>query len=94
MIVGTVSYMSPEQAEGRKVDARTDIFSFGAVLYETITGRRAFCGGSALSILSAVLREEPKPAAEIAPGLPRDLDRIVTRCLHKDRNRRYNTQAI
>jgi Tol biopolymer transport system component len=89
VIVGTVSYMSPEQAEGKKVDARTDIFSFGAVLYEMITGRRAFGGNSTVSILSAILLDEPKPAAEIVHGLPRELDRIVTRCLQKDPNRRY-----
>jgi Tol biopolymer transport system component len=89
VIVGTVSYMSPEQAEGKKVDARSDIFSFGAVLYEMITGRRAFGGDSVISILSAILRDEPKPAAEIVHGLPRELDRIVTRCLQKDPNRRY-----
>ena len=88
-IVGTVSYMSPEQAEGKKVDARTDIFSFGAVLYEMITGRRAFGGNSTVSILSAILRDEPKPAAEIVHGLPRDLDKMLTRCLRKDPNRRY-----
>jgi len=88
-IVGTVSYMSPEQAAGKKLDARTDIFSFGAVLYEMITGQRAFVGDSIISILSAILRDEPKPAAEIAHGLPRELDRIVTRCLQKDPDRRY-----
>src|SRR5580704_12376196 len=60
MVVGTVSYMSPEQAEGKKVDARTDIFSFGAMLYEMITGTRAFVGDSILSIMSAILRDEPK----------------------------------
>ena len=89
MIVGTVSYMSPEQAEGKKVDARTDIFSFGALLYEMVTGRRAFTGGSIVSILSAILRDEPKPAAEMVHGLPGELDRIVARCLQKDPNRRY-----
>ncbi len=88
-IVGTVSYMSPEQAEGKSVDARTDIFSFGAVLYEMITGRRAFAGDSIVSILSAILHGEPKPAAEIIDGVPRGLDKIVTRCLQKDPNRRY-----
>src|SRR6185312_6089871 len=62
MILGTVSYMSPEQAEGKKVDARSDIFSFGTVLYEMITGTRAFAGDSALLILSAILRNEPEPA--------------------------------
>jgi eukaryotic-like serine/threonine-protein kinase len=89
MIVGTFSYMSPEQAEGKKVDARTDIFSFGAVLYEMLTGRRAFPGDSMISILAAILRGEPKPAAEIINGLPRELGRIVTRCLQKDPNARY-----
>jgi Tol biopolymer transport system component len=88
-IVGTASYMSPEQAEGKPADARSDIFSFGAVLYEMITGRRAFAGASVVSVLSAVLRDEPKPAAEIAHGLPRELDRIVRRCLQKAPNRRY-----
>jgi serine/threonine protein kinase/Tol biopolymer transport system component len=89
MIVGTAAYMSPEQAEGKKVDARSDIFSFGAVLYEMLTGRRAFIGNSMLSILSAILRDEPKPATEIIQGLPRELDRIVQRCLRKDLSRRY-----
>ena len=89
VILGTVSYMSPEQADGKRVDARSDIFSFGAVLYEMITGRRAFPGDFMVSILSAVLRDEPKPAHEIVKGLPRDLDRIVARCLRKDPNQRY-----
>ena len=68
-IVGTVSYMSPEQAEGKKVDARSDIFSFGALLYEMVTGRRAFQGDSKLATLTAILREEPKPAGQIVEGL-------------------------
>jgi serine/threonine protein kinase/Tol biopolymer transport system component len=89
VIVGTMSYMSPEQAEGKKVDARSDIFSFGAVLYEMLTGHRAFSGTSMLSILAAIMRDEPKPAAEIIQGLPRALDRIVQRCLRKDPGRRY-----
>jgi Tol biopolymer transport system component len=89
MVVGTVSYMSPEQAEGKKVDARTDIFSFGAMLYEMITGRRAFAGDSILSIMSAILRDEPQPAGKLILGVPREVDRIVTRCLQKDPNRRY-----
>jgi Tol biopolymer transport system component len=88
-IVGTAAYMSPEQADGKKVDARTDIFSFGALLYEMVTGRRAFGGDSMASILSAILREEPKPASEIAQGLPRALDRIIARCLQKDPSLRY-----
>jgi Tol biopolymer transport system component len=89
MIVGTISYMSPEQAEGKKVDGRTDIFSFGAVLYEIVTGRRAFDGDSKAGVLSAILRGEPKPPSEIVRGLPRALDRIITRCLQKDPNLRY-----
>jgi Tol biopolymer transport system component len=92
-IVGTVSYMSPEQAEGKKVDARSDIFSFGSLLYEMVTGRRAFQGDSRLSTLSAVLREEPKPASQIVEGLPRELERIIARCLRKSPERRFQTMA-
>jgi Tol biopolymer transport system component/serine/threonine protein kinase len=92
-IVGTVSYMSPEQAEGKKVDARSDIFSFGALLYEMVTGHRAFQGDSKLSTLSAILREEPKPASQITEGLPRELERIITRCLRKSPERRFQTMA-
>ena len=88
-IVGTVSYMSPEQAEGKKVDARSDIFSFGAVLYEMVTGRRAFQGDSRLATLTAILHEEPKPASQVAEGLPRELERIIGRCLRKDPERRF-----
>src|SRR5271169_459556 len=92
-IVGTVSYMSPEQAEGKKVDGRSDIFSFGTLLYEMVTGRRAFQGDSKLSTLSAILREEPKPAGQIAEGLPRELERIIARCLRKSPERRLQTMA-
>jgi eukaryotic-like serine/threonine-protein kinase len=88
-IVGTVSYMSPEQAEGKKVDGRSDIFSFGALLYEMVTGRRAFQGGSRLSTLSAILREEPKAPSEVVEGLPRELERIIARCLRKSPERRF-----
>src|SRR6202041_3763590 len=92
-IIGTVSYMSPEQAEGKRVDARSDIFSFGALLYEMVTGRRAFEGDSRLSTLSAVLREEPKPAGQIVESLPRELERIIVRCLRKNPERRFQTMA-
>ena len=88
-ILGTISYMSPEQAEGRKIDGRSDIFSFGALLYEMVAGRRAFQGQSKLSTLSAILKEEPKPLHEVDPAAPRDLGRIVARCLRKDPERRY-----
>jgi eukaryotic-like serine/threonine-protein kinase len=92
-IVGTVSYMSPEQAEGKKVDARSDIFSFGVLLYEMVTGQRAFQGDSRLSTLSAVLREEPKPINQIVEGVPRELERIIARCLRKNPERRWQTMA-
>jgi len=87
--LGTVDYMSPEQAQGKSTDTRTDIFSFGAVLYEMITGQRAFNGDSIASTLSAILRDQPRPTAEIVQGVPRQLSRIVARCLQKDPNRRY-----
>jgi serine/threonine protein kinase len=89
LIVGTVSYMSPEQAEGKVVDARSDIFSFGALLYEMVTGRRAFQGDSKLSTLSAILKDQPTAASTIKPDLPRDLETILNRCLRKDPNRRF-----
>jgi serine/threonine protein kinase len=92
-IVGTVAYMSPEQAEGKKVDGRSDIFSFGAMLYEMTTGVAAFRGGSKVSILSAILKSNPKPPSEIDPGVPRDLEKIILRCLRKDAVRRYQTMT-
>jgi serine/threonine protein kinase len=82
-IMGAVSYMSPEQASGGKLDARSDIFSFGAVLYEMVTGRCAFRGNSAISTLSAVLRDEVEPMAELTPTVPFDLEQIVLRCLKR-----------
>ena len=85
-IVGTAAYMSPEQAEGKPVDSRSDIFSFGAVLYEMLTGRRAFRGNSAISTLAAVLEKDPEP---LAGPIPRDLERIVSRCLRKEPARRF-----
>ena len=84
-VLGTVAYMSPEQAEGKKVDVRTDIFSFGTLLYEMLTGRRAFAGDSNLATMSAILKAEPKPLENIPP----DLDKIIRRCLRKDREKRY-----
>jgi eukaryotic-like serine/threonine-protein kinase len=92
-ILGTVAYMSPEQADGKKVDARSDIFSFGSVLYEMFTGRRAFAGGSKLSSLSAVLHTEPQPASLAVPDIPLELDRIIARCLKKDPARRWQSMA-
>jgi serine/threonine-protein kinase len=90
-ILGTVSYMSPEQAEGKPVDARSDIFSFGSVLYEMVSGRRAFDGGSSISTLSSVLRDDVKPFADVAPDTPPLLEAIISRCLPKDPNSRWQS---
>jgi serine/threonine protein kinase/Tol biopolymer transport system component len=92
-IVGTVSYMSPEQAEGKAVDARTDIFSFGCVLYEMVTGRKAFERDSRAATLSAILREEPRPASESSNRIPREMDRIIGKCLRKNPERRWQSMA-
>ncbi len=92
-ILGTVAYMSPEQADGKKVDARSDVFSFGSVLYEMATGQRAFAGGSKLSSLSAVLYKDPQPASQTVAEVPHELDRIISRCLKKDPERRWQTMA-
>ena len=92
-VVGTASYMSPEQAEGRPVDHRSDIFSLGIVLYEMATGTRPFKGESAMSILSAVIKDAPVPAADLNPGVPPELDRAIRRCLAKDPARRYQSAA-
>src|SRR5713101_2598 len=88
-IVGTTAYMAPEQAEGKKMDARSDIFSFGSVLYEMVTGRRAFHGDSKMSTLSAILKDEPRSVSSVAPDVPRDLERIISQCLRKDPERRF-----
>jgi len=90
-VVGTASYMSPEQARGRPVDGRSDIFSFGIVLYETLAGRTPFAGDSAVDVLSAMLHEEPRPLADAAPHVPRDLARTIERCLSKDPDERFQS---
>ncbi len=92
-IVGTIAYMSPEQAEGKKLDFRSDIFSFGAVLYEMVTGRRPFTGDSQAAILAAILQNNPKPASALRHDLPADLDKLAARCLRKDPARRVQTMA-
>lgn len=91
-VLGTVAYMSPEQAEGRKLDARSDIFSFGSTLFEMVTGCKAFQGDSRLSTLSAILRDDPKPPAG-SNAIPLDLQKIISRCLRKDPARRFQTMA-
>jgi len=90
-ILGTVSYMSPEQAQGKKVDTRSDIFSFGAVFYEMLTGLRAFDGESSLSTMSAILRDEVKPMIEVAPDVPPRLEAVILQCLRKLPDDRWQT---
>jgi len=92
-VLGTVAYMSPEQADGRKIDARSDIFSFGSVLYEMITGHQAFPGASKLSTLSSVLYKDPQPVSQAVPDVHPELERIISRCLKKDAERRWQTMA-
>ena len=89
MIVGTVAYMSPEQAEGKVIDARSDVFSFGAVLYQMLSGKRAFVGESSAALLSAVMRDDPKPLTELKRDIPPEVRRIVNRCLKKNPTARY-----
>ncbi len=90
-ILGTVAYMSPEQAEGKPVDHRSDIFSLGILLYEMATGRRPFRGDTSMSILSSIIKEEPQSVTAINQGLPRHLGRVIGRCLAKDPDLRYQS---
>ena len=90
-IVGTVAYMSPEQAEGKPVDPRSDVFTLGIILYEMSTGQQPFRGDTAMSILSSILKENPPPVTQVNATLPRDLSRIVNRCLSKDPARRFQS---
>ena len=89
-VLGTPQYMSPEQTAGKKVDARSDIFAFGAVLYEMVSGQRAFQGASTMEILAALINQEPKP---LPPNVPPELAKLISRCLRKDPSRRYQTMA-
>jgi serine/threonine protein kinase len=92
-ILGTTPYMSPEQAQGNKLDARSDVFSFGSVLYEMLTGKQAFSGDSVGSVIASIIRDEPERVTAAAPSIPTDLERIVERCLRKDPERRFQSMA-
>ena len=90
-IVGTFQYMAPEQLEGKEADERSDIFSFGAVLYEMATGKKAFEGKSQASLIAAILKENPRPISELQPMAPPALERVVKTCLAKDADERWQT---
>ncbi len=88
---GTVAYVSPEQAEGKPVDVRSDVFSFGSVLFEMVTGRRAFPGNNSISVLANILHIDPAKVGDLHPRSDSQLDEVVQRCLRKDRERRFQT---
>jgi serine/threonine protein kinase/tetratricopeptide (TPR) repeat protein len=91
--MGTAGYMSPEQVRGEKLDARTDLFSFGLALYEMATGQRAFAGETAAELYDAILKHQPVPPRQLNPGIPVQLELIINRALEKDREARYQTAA-
>jgi serine/threonine protein kinase len=90
-VLGTAAYMSPEQAEGKEVDARSDVFSLGTILYEMASGARPFRGDTTMSTIGAILKDDPSSITELKPSLPRHAGRVIRRCLAKDPDRRYQT---
>ena len=92
-VLGTAPYMSPEQAQGKKVDSRSDVFSFGCVLYEMVTGQRAFPEDSMAGVMASIIRGEPQKVSDSVPSVPLDLERITTRCLRKEPERRFQSMA-
>ncbi len=92
-ILGTFQYMAPEQLEGKDVDARTDIFAFGSVLYEMVTGRKAFAGASQASLIASILEKQPEPITSIQPLAPATLDHVVRKCMAKDPDERWQSAA-
>jgi tetratricopeptide (TPR) repeat protein/predicted Ser/Thr protein kinase len=92
-VIGSVNYMSPEQARGEALDGRTDLFSLGLVLYEMATGRQAFGGQTTAVVFDAILNRDPVPAREVNPAIPSELEHVISRALEKDRKMRYQTAA-
>ncbi len=92
-IVGTIQYMSPEQLEGNEADTRSDIFAFGALIYEMITGKRAFEGNSSAALIAAILEREPTPISALRPDTPPLLERLVKKCLEKDPRKRWQSAS-
>lgn len=93
MIIGTANYMSPEQARGKSIDARSDIFSFGVLLYEMLSGKRPFVGENAMDVIGSIIADDPEPVGQIVPSLPEEVDRIITKTLRKNRDERYQTAS-
>src|SRR5262249_31003403 len=92
-VMGTVGYMSPEQVRGQAADHRSDLFSFGVILYEMLSGRRAYTGDSAVEVMNAILKEEPQDLAETNVKVSPALDRIVRRCLEKKPEQRFQSTS-